>query len=113
MGMKQTFVQNLKKFRKLERISQMKLAEQCATDVSYIGQIEMGIRFPSMELIEKIAKALEVEPYRFFMDDPGEKYGDLDGVTTFLNRMPHQIRLDLIDRLSTAIKDCMELTLAP
>jgi predicted transcriptional regulator len=38
----------LKKSRNIEGVSQMKLAELRDTSPSYIGQIEMGKRFPSM-----------------------------------------------------------------
>jgi transcriptional regulator with XRE-family HTH domain len=111
--MKQNFVQNLKKFRKIEGISQMKLAETCDTDVSYIGQIEMGNRFPSIKLIEKIAQALEVEPYRFFMDESGDKYGNLDTAEDLLLKLPQRLKLDLITRLNTALNDCVKETLSP
>jgi transcriptional regulator with XRE-family HTH domain len=113
MGLKEIFVQNLKKFRKIEKISQMKLAERCGTDVSYIGQIEMGIRFPSMDLVERIAKVLELEPYRLFMDEPGESYGVLDETTDFIIRLPPQIRLNLINRLNAALVECVKETLSP
>jgi len=71
MTLKQIFVQNLKEFRKKEDISQMKLAEYCGTAHSYIGEIEVGRKFPSMELIEKIAQILRVEPYLFFKSRTG------------------------------------------
>ena len=44
----------------------MQLAEYCDTAPSYIGQIEIGQRFPSMEMIEKMACILRIEPYHFF-----------------------------------------------
>lgn len=44
----------------------MKLAEKCDTAASYIGEIEIGRKFPSVEMIEKIAGALKVEPYLLF-----------------------------------------------
>ena len=44
----------------------MKLAEYCNTATSYIGDIEIGRRFPSIEMIEKIAAVLKLEPYHFF-----------------------------------------------
>ena len=50
----------------------MKLAEYCGTAHSYIGEIEVGRKFPSMELIEKIAKILRVEPYLFFKSRTGK-----------------------------------------
>jgi len=72
MTLKQVFVQNLKEFRKKEGISQMKLAEYCGTAHSYIGEIEVGRKFPSMDLIEKIAKTLRIEPYLFFKSKSGK-----------------------------------------
>ena len=48
----------------------MELAEKCNTSTSYIGQIEIGNRFPSLGLIEKIARALEIKPYLLFFDEP-------------------------------------------
>jgi len=50
----------------------MKLAEYCGTAHSYIGEIEIGRKFPSMELIEKIAKVLRIEPYLFFKSRTGD-----------------------------------------
>ncbi|MDR0403744.1 MAG: helix-turn-helix domain-containing protein [Treponema sp.] len=113
MGLKQIFIVNLKKFRKIEGISQMKLAELCGTDVSYIGQIEIGRRFPSIELIEKMAEALKLDPYRLFMAEPGEAYGETDNTADFLASMPLDIRKDLITRLSAAICASVAAILAP
>jgi transcriptional regulator with XRE-family HTH domain len=113
MALKQIFIVNLKKFRKIEKISQMKLAELCNTDVSYIGQIEIGRRFPSMEMIEKIARALKLAPYRLFMDEPGSVYGEPDKTADFLASIPPDIRKDMISRLNTAICGSITSTLAP
>ena len=108
MGMKDAFILNLKTLRKSGGISQMKLAFLCGTDVSYIGQIEMGKRFPSIKLIEKIALALNVEPYRLFMN--AKNYLD---ETDDLTRLPPEIRDALIRRLTTAINGCVKETLSP
>jgi transcriptional regulator with XRE-family HTH domain len=113
MDLKKIFVFNLKKLRKIEGLSQMKLAEKCDTDASYIGQIEIGRRFPSIELIEKIASALKVEPYRFFMDESSNDCEELDETINFLTKLPNSIRLDMIKRLNTAICDCIHQTLSP
>jgi transcriptional regulator with XRE-family HTH domain len=68
MRLKEVFIQNLREYRKERRISQAILAEKCETSTSYIGQIEIGNRFPSLELIEKMAVALKIKPYLFFCD---------------------------------------------
>ncbi|GBR73641.1 transcriptional regulator XRE family [Candidatus Termititenax aidoneus] len=69
MDLKQIFTQNLRRLRAESGISQMKLAELCGTSASYIGAIEIGIRFPSMKLLAKIAEALDVKPYQFFLEE--------------------------------------------
>jgi transcriptional regulator with XRE-family HTH domain len=113
ISLKEIFVLNLKKFRKLKGISQMKLAEKCDTAVSYIGQIEMGRRFPSMELTERIAEALEVEPYRFFMEKPEICYETTENADDYLAMMPQKLRQNMIKRLNTALQTCIEEILDP
>ena len=62
------FMHNLKKHRKLAKLTQEKLAELCGTDFRYIGLIETGRRCPSLEFIGKIASALNIAPYKLFCD---------------------------------------------
>ena len=47
----------------------MTLAELCNTSTSYIGQIEIGNRFPSLAMIEKITEALQIKAYWLFFDE--------------------------------------------
>ena len=113
MSLKGNFVLNLKKFRKIQGISQAKLAVLCNTDLSYIGQIEMGKRFPSIKLIEKIAAVLNVEAYRLFMDESGMQYGNLSEDDDFLLKTTPEIRNRMIKRLCEALNDCVKQTLSP
>jgi len=77
MQLKDVFVENLRKFRRERGMSQAMFAEKCDTATSYIGQIEIGKRFPSLELIEKMAQVLKIRPYLLFFteadDDTDEK----------------------------------------
>jgi transcriptional regulator with XRE-family HTH domain len=66
MRLRDVFIQNLRKCRKERGISQAELAEKSGTSTSYIGQIEIGNRFPSLELIEKLAKVLQIRPHLLF-----------------------------------------------
>jgi transcriptional regulator with XRE-family HTH domain len=100
MDLKRIFILNLKKFRKRQGISQMKLAELCHTATNYIGEIEIGRRFPSLKLIEKLGQVLKLEPYRFFIDDSEKKLGELDETIDFLSKLPDDVRLDIINRIS-------------
>jgi transcriptional regulator with XRE-family HTH domain len=77
MQLRKILVQNLRKIRKERGITQAALAEMCGTDTSYIGQIEIGKRFPSLELVEKMAQVLKIRPHLLFFteadDDTDEK----------------------------------------
>lgn len=48
----------------------MQLAALCNSSTGYIGEIESGKRFPSVTMIERIAKALELESYSLFRNEP-------------------------------------------
>ena len=78
----------------------MKVAELCGTAPSYIGEIEIGRRFPSLKLIEKIGLVLGVEPYRFFLDESGENLGEFDETVNLLAKLPEKQRLSIIHRIS-------------
>jgi transcriptional regulator with XRE-family HTH domain len=77
----------------------MKLAEMCDTATSYIGEIEIGRRFPSLALIEKIGRVLEIEPYRFFMNEP-DISGELEETIKFLAKLPGETRIRIIHAMS-------------
>ncbi|GBR76470.1 transcriptional regulator XRE family [Candidatus Termititenax persephonae] len=67
--LKQICVYNLKKFRKQAGMSQTQLGLRCATPASYICEIETGRKFPSLEMLVKIADALQVPPHLFLLDE--------------------------------------------
>ena len=46
----------------------MKLAEKCKVSPSYIGEIEIGRKFPSASTLQKISDALGIKPYQLFLD---------------------------------------------
>jgi transcriptional regulator with XRE-family HTH domain len=47
-------------------LSQAKLAERSGLSTQYIAMIELARKFPSPEMLEKIAKALEIDPPELF-----------------------------------------------
>jgi transcriptional regulator with XRE-family HTH domain len=100
MDLKQIFISNLRKYRNDREISQMRLAELCDTATNYIGQIEIGRRFPSLKLIEKIGKVLEVEPYMFFIDESDKNLDEIDRMVDFLSNLPDKSKLTIINRIS-------------
>jgi transcriptional regulator with XRE-family HTH domain len=110
MNLRDIFIFNMKKFRKIRRLSQMNLAEKCDTAASYIGEIEIGRKFPSVEMIERIAGALNVEAYRLFID---ETNSGINETLEYLTALPLRVRLDLAERLKDIVHDGIGQILAP
>ncbi|MDR2019936.1 MAG: helix-turn-helix domain-containing protein [Treponema sp.] len=110
MNLREIFILNLKKFRKIRRLSQMNLAEKCDTAASYIGEIEIGRKFPSIEMIEKIAGALNIEAYRLFIN---ETNGGVNETLEYLAALPIRVRLDLAERLKDIVHNGIGQVLAP
>ncbi len=57
---------NIKYYRKQLHLSQEKLAEKANASANYIALIENGKYFPSLPMIQQIAKALNVETLDLF-----------------------------------------------
>ena len=62
MDLIKVFGTNVKKYRLERGYSQEDLADKCGLHRTYIGSIECLHRNVSLKSIQKIAKALEVEP---------------------------------------------------
>ena len=108
MEMMKIFVFNMKKYRRKGRISQMKLAEMLNTSTSYIGEIEINSRVPSMDMVERIAKALNIEPYKLFIDDRNRESSEMSIVDNYLERLTSIERQDLAERIITHISTEVE-----
>ena len=51
---------NLKKYRKLAGYSQEGLALECGLHRTYVSGVERGLRNPTVTVLEKLAKPLDV-----------------------------------------------------
>ena len=52
---------------RLKKYTQEKVAELTDTSVTYISQLELGHHTPSFEKLELLSKALDVEPFEFYV----------------------------------------------
>lgn len=62
------FGMNVKKYRKMKGLSQEQFAEKCGLHRTYISAIECFRRSISLENIQRIADALEIETYQLFIE---------------------------------------------
>jgi transcriptional regulator with XRE-family HTH domain len=47
-------------------LTQEKLAEKADVSTHYLAMLELAVKFPSAGMLERLAKALEIEPYELF-----------------------------------------------
>lgn len=69
MDIIKVFGNNVRKYRTGMKISQEKFAELCGLHRTYISDIECFRRSISLDNIQKIADALDVETYKLFMEE--------------------------------------------
>ena len=88
---------NLKKYRQARSWSQAILAERAGTSTQYIGTLEIGGKFPSSEMVHKLAAALGIDPTELF-------YKDIDPEITQKNTKRAVIQ-DIEEAMSQLITD--------
>lgn len=71
MDIIKVFGTNVKKYRQELGLSQEALASKCGLHRTYISDIERFQRSISLENIQRIADALNIETYMLFMDRGG------------------------------------------
>ena len=74
MALLHIFATNVKRYRLERNLSQEKLAEVSGLHRTYISSIERELRNISIDNVENIASALDVEPYLLFVNN--EKAGE-------------------------------------
>jgi len=91
----------------------MRLADMIDTTTSYIGGMEICANVPSMGMVEKIAKALDVEPFRLFVDDKNWIDDGTLEADDYLECLTTQERQDLAKRIINRISFSLEQILQP
>ena len=73
MDIIRVFGSNLRKYRLERNLSQERFAEICGLHRTYISDVERFQRNVSLENVQRIAVALDLEPYLLLME--GEEQG--------------------------------------
>jgi len=84
---------NIKERRRILAITQAELAERVGTSTHYIGQIELGNKFPTPEMLERVATALEFDSPQLF------------SMESFPTEAIRQFQKNVISGLETAVAD--------
>jgi transcriptional regulator with XRE-family HTH domain len=65
-NLRELLAYNIKENRRILGISQAQLAEKVSSSSHYISQIEQKNKFPSPEMLERLAAALEIDSPQLF-----------------------------------------------
>ncbi|MCL2093514.1 MAG: helix-turn-helix transcriptional regulator [Treponema sp.] len=78
-SLRQILALNIKKRRYILGLSQAKLAEAANIATAYVAMIELEKKFPSVDVLERIAHALQIDPPELFSKAcyPSEAVKDL------------------------------------
>lgn len=69
MDIVRVFGTNVKKYRTALGVSQEAFSEKCGLHRTYISAVECFRRSISLENIQRIADALEIETYKLFLEE--------------------------------------------
>ncbi|MEI9406989.1 helix-turn-helix transcriptional regulator [Mesorhizobium argentiipisi] len=73
MRLAEIFGANVRRVRLKRGITLESLATEAGLAYSYMGGIERGQRNPSLDVAERISKALECDPVTLFRSTPADK----------------------------------------
>jgi transcriptional regulator with XRE-family HTH domain len=62
MDLREVFATNLRRLRHAKGLSQDDLAYEAEVSRSYLSQLEKGVFYASLKILEKLARVLDVEP---------------------------------------------------
>lgn len=101
-SIRETFINNLKFYRKQKGISQEKLSYAVGKSIAYINQIENKDTWPQPEMVDKIAVALGISSSALFEENSSPENLKIG----FAEKYGKAIETELISRIE---KDVMEV----
>lgn len=102
---RETFVNNLKFYRKLKGMSQEKLSYAVEKSIAYINQIENKDSWPQPEMVDKIAVVLGI-PSSALFEETGSPENKME---VFKNNFGKSLEMELLSRIEKDVKDVCAL----
>lgn len=69
MELRRTVARNLKRLRSEKGMSQEELADRADINRNYVGMIERSENAATVDMLEKLADALDAKPVEFFHEE--------------------------------------------
>ncbi|MCL2878748.1 MAG: helix-turn-helix domain-containing protein [Treponema sp.] len=100
---KEILAVNIKENRRKIGLSQEKLAEKANMSLHYLAILELGRKFPSGEMLERLAKALEINAHELFAIAPSPQ----DELELLRREIKNDIKSAFEERLEQIITDAI------
>ncbi|MEM1486367.1 helix-turn-helix transcriptional regulator [Oscillospiraceae bacterium PP1C4] len=101
----------IRELRKARNISQEELGFKASISAAHLGQIERGLKKPTVDTLGKIASALGISIQELFAFDaptvPVKPSATLDKITAYLSAMTEEQQKDLF-KVIKIFKRCRE-----
>jgi transcriptional regulator with XRE-family HTH domain len=99
-GIREILARNFKINRQKLGLTQEQLAEKADVSTHYIAMIETLNKYPKPEMLERLAKALEVEPHQLF------------SVSNTLDESFERLRQAIVADMKQIVQEALQGTLA-
>ncbi|MDR1931196.1 MAG: helix-turn-helix domain-containing protein [Spirochaetales bacterium] len=90
--MQSILAENIKIARNRLGLSQARLAEICELSTSFVGEIELGKKFPSAQNFERLSEALGLRPYQLLYEkEEWEIYDKYDNIADMKTELKEKL----------------------
>ena len=108
LGIRDILALNLKENRRKLGLTQEKLSEKAGISAHYLAMVEVSRKFPTPEMLERLAKALEIEPHELFIVSPSPQ----NELEKLRQEIKNDIENSLGEKLEQSIADAIEKALS-
>ena len=98
----------IRHFRTLQGLSQEKLAWQAGIAPAFLGQLERGLKSPTIKTLEKITDALHISMAEFFAG-PAETSESQNRAMQQVMYQLHSLPVESIQKISVIIQNIMDM----
>jgi transcriptional regulator with XRE-family HTH domain len=95
-NVKEILAQNLKENRRRLGITQPELAERAGMSTQYLAMIEIARKFPTADILERLAEALGINPHELF------------SVSVLPERAMEQLQQAILDNVDQAMEHALD-----
>ncbi|WP_461256472.1 helix-turn-helix domain-containing protein [Treponema sp. R80B11-R83G3] len=106
-NIKEIFAANLREIRRKSGLTQEKLAEKADMSLHYLATLELGNNFPSGEMLEKLAKALDIQAFQFFYPLSTPEGALLDLEQSIITNIKQDFKKEIIGEVVKTIKQTL------